>query len=203
MYLVLNTAPAAPLLSLSQAKQHLRVEHTFDDALIVALVASVEAGLSGRDGALHRALITQTWDYKLRAFPASDHIHLPFPPLQSVTHVKYYDGNDAEQTFSSAAYAVHSATDRGYIKLRNSYSWPGSYERDDAVTIRFVCGYGGADDVPAPIKAAALIMLGELYTTRGDNTDGGKVAGGGGIATLANQTAKRLLSGYRVAPWPL
>ena len=203
MYLSLVTAPAAPLLSLAQAKQHLRVEHTFDDALIVALVSAVEAHIAGRDGFLGRSLLTQTWDYKMPWFPACDHIHVPFPPLQSVTHVKYFDGSDVEQTFASASYATHSATDRGYIKLKQGYGWPGSYTRDDAVTVRFVCGYGGADDVPAPIKAAALLMLGELYTTRGDDMDGGRVSMGHKLATLANQTAKRLLSSYRVAPWPL
>lgn len=203
MYLSLVTAPAAPLLSLSEAKQHLRVEHTFDDALIRALVATVEAHIAGRDGYLGRALLTQTWDFKLPWFPACHDIDLPFPPLQSVTHVKYYDGDDVEQTFSSAAYAVHTASDVGYIKLKKGYGWPGSYVRDDAVTIRIVCGYGGADDVPAPIKAAALILLGELYTTRGDSADGGKVAMGGGLTTLAGQTMRRLLSSYRVAPWPL
>lgn len=50
--------------------------------------------------------------------------------------------------------------------------WPGSYHREDAVSVTYVAGYGNADAVPAPIKAAILLIVGHLYENREASTVG-------------------------------
>ena len=63
---VLVTAPAAEPLTLAEAKLHLRVDDTADDALIGALITAA------RQHAEHdtrRALVTQTWKLALDASP--------------------------------------------------------------------------------------------------------------------------------------
>lgn len=168
MDLQLITAPAR-LLTLEQAKQHLNVEHALDDALIDSLVLVATTEIDGREGLLRRALVTQTWDYRLPCFPAAERLELPFPPLQSVTHIKYFDINGVEQTLSTSAYSVNPRTFVGYVRRNPTGSgWPSTYDRDDAVTIRFVAGYGEPDDVPSPIKQSLLLRVAELYVNRGE-----------------------------------
>ena len=63
----LVTAATEPILTLEEAKLHLRVDHDDDDDLIEALVAAVTARLDGRDGILGRCLRAQTWELVLSA----------------------------------------------------------------------------------------------------------------------------------------
>ena len=82
------TAAADTPLTLTEAKAHLRYDLTTEDTLITTLIKVATEYAEKR---LSRALITQTWDLYLEDFPAEDTIILPFPPLQTISHVKYYD----------------------------------------------------------------------------------------------------------------
>lgn len=188
MLLSLATPPSAYPVTVEEAKAHLRIEHALDDTYIGTLIAAVTAELDGRQGWLRRALITQTWDYALPRFPVARRICIPFPPLQSVTSIKYFDADNAEQTFASDNYETITQDEQGYVALKQSASWPSTYEREAAVTIRYVAGYGAAaTNVPANIRAAILLRVGELYTNRGDEAVHGDMA----------VTVKRLLSPSR------
>lgn len=186
MQLALAVAPSGNLVSTAEAKAHLRVEHTAEDTYIAALVATAEALIAGRDGFTSRALLTQSWKLTLPGFPLASCIRLPLPPLQSITHVKYYDAADAQQTFASTNYHVLIGDTPGRLELKSTVGWPGTYARPDAVEVQFVAGYGAAVDVPAPIKQAALITLAALYAGRGDM----------GVADIP-PAVRRLLASYR------
>jgi uncharacterized phiE125 gp8 family phage protein len=170
MQLELVTPPTEKPVSLVEAKAHLRVEHSEEDTLITSCIAAATARIDGRNGWLRRALISQTWKLYLPWFPVARCIALPMPPLQSVTSIKYQDGSDVEQTFSSGSYQVVKTEDEGYIYLKTGESWPGAtFERPDAVKIEFVAGYGAAAAVPENIKQAILIEVGALYKEKGDD----------------------------------
>lgn len=170
MALTLVEGPKVEPLTLSDCKLQLkRGDITEEDTLINGLKQGVrERG----EGATSRAFITQTWDDVRDGFPCDRSILIPKPPLQSVTYVKYYDTNGTLQTLdSSTIYQVEAPAGprcaRGQIALRYGQSWPSTQDRIDAVTIRFVCGYG--DDpkaVPAMLKAAMLMDLAALYADR-------------------------------------
>lgn len=154
-------------VSTADAKAHLNVMHTTDDDLIAGFVSVAQQHLEGEDGlggVLGRAIVRHTLDLALPSFPASRVIELPQPPLVSVTHVKYLDIDGVEQTVSSASYSVHADRSGGYIKLKPDASWPSTEsDVDDAVRVRFVCGY---EAVPAPLKSALLLHVGHLYLNR-------------------------------------
>lgn len=187
MQLTLHVAPSGSLVTLAEAKAHLRIEHTAEDAYLPALIATAEALVAGRDGWTGRALLTQTWKLTLPGFPSASCLRLPLPPLRSVTHVKYYDSANVQQTLSSADYSVLTADTPGRLELNATAGWPGVYTRPDAAEVQFEAGYGTAGDVPAPIKHAVLIVLGALYANRGDM--GGTVAVPGAV--------RRLLASYK------
>lgn len=187
MQLTLISAPAENVVTLAEAKAHLRIDHTEEDTLVGSLIATANTLLEGRDGYLRRSVITQTWRMDRPAFPACRWVELPLPRLASVTHVKYYDNDNVLQTLETDRYEVVASTLVGRIDLAYNAVWPSTYERQDAVQITYVAGYGDATSVPAPIKQAALLMIGDMYAGRGDH-----------VHESPESTIWRLLRPYRV-----
>lgn len=166
MSLSLVTEPATEPITLDEAKAHLRVSITDDDALITALIV---AARERAEQETRRALITQTWDATGRYFPGV--IRVPKPPLISVTHVKYFDTANVEQTLNATTFYKTSApagpdAGPGRISLRYGQVWPSVYAEEDVVTVRFVAGYGAAADVPQTIKQGMLLAIGHWYANR-------------------------------------
>lgn len=171
MSLNLVTAPAVEPLSVQEVKDHLRAiddGNAVEDALLEQLIVSVRQSLDGRDGMLNRQLITATWDYTVHEFPRGISIDLPLAPVQSIDSISYVDADGATQTWASSNYTLSADLDqRPRVYLEHGKSWPGTRDDPDAVTIRFDAGYGGAaSDVPAPIRAAMLLLIGNLYNSR-------------------------------------
>jgi uncharacterized phiE125 gp8 family phage protein len=109
-------------------------------------------------------------------------IDVPLPTLQSVTSVKYYDPDGVQQTMDPAGYI---ASGQQIVPVD---AWP-DYDttRPGAVTVRFTAGYGNATAVPAAIKAAILLYIGDLYANREAQ----------GEQLFANDAARRLLAPFR------
>lgn len=170
-------APSLEPVSLAEAKAHLRVDTNDDDALIGALITAAVTHLDGWSGILGRALVTQTWQETLSAFPACGLLRLRLAPVQSVEAILYRDAANAERTLSPSLYEGPLADDFGpYVALAANQVWPATYERRDAVTVRYVCGYGDPADVPAPVKQAMLLMIGDWYANRETLTSGTALA---------------------------
>lgn len=183
MALRLITAASSPV-TLAEAKAHVYVTHANDDALIQLYIDAATANLDGRDGILGRALGTQTWELVMDSFPVGP-IQFPLPPLQSITSVKYFNVAGLEVTLGAAQYNVDAASEPGWVSPVSS--WPATFPTINAVSIRFVAGY---TQVPAAIKAAILLMAGDLYAIREANVVGTIVA--------VNPTVMALTYPYRM-----
>lgn len=188
MGLTLVTAPASEPLTTAEAKSHLRVDTTDDDTLIDAFVKAARQYVEEDMG---RALITQTWDYTLDKFPSDGSaIQLPRPPLVSVTSITYVDSNGATQTVTSTDYIVNAGKRNGEITLAYGKSWPATREQANAVTIRFVAGYGAASAVPESIRTAIRLTVGDLYSNREASIIG--------VSHTDNPAVASLLGPYRL-----
>lgn len=160
---VLVTAPATEPVSLQEAKDHLRISGTSEDTLITSLIKSARIQV---ENYLNRALITQTWDVFYPCF--KNELLLPYPPVQSVTSVKYNDLDGVLQTLSGSNYWSVTQSDPGSIVRKYETTWPDlEYGNPLPVVVRCVVGYGDADDVPEIIKHAIKILLTDLYEHRG------------------------------------
>src|SRR3954453_3955872 len=95
------TAPSTEPISTADAQLQCRVDASDEDALIDALVKAAREHV---ETFTHRALITQTWDLKLDAFPCTGEIWLPKPPVASVTSITYLDTTGVSQTWASSNY---------------------------------------------------------------------------------------------------
>ena len=197
MRLELSTAATGLALDLQDVKDHLRIDNdsdgtSIDDAFLVG--TAVPAASAYVERICGRALLTQTWLYKLDRFPwDTDRIEIPKPPLSSITSVTYIDGNGDSQTFSTDDYNVITSTDvaPGFVELDYGKSWPTTRIQANAVTITFVAGYGGSpDDVPAQLKLAMLAAIAVVYEHREP-------------VTLGQQTTDVVLAGQENMMWAM
>lgn len=201
MSLTRVTAPAVNPVTDAEIWDHLRVTLTgspavpVDQSHIDALILAAVGCLDGRDGWLGRALVTQTWDYKMDRFPScrwgnppysgftsAAGFRLPLPPLQSVTYINYIDTSGDEQTLSDSLYTVDASSEPARIIPAYGQVWPSTRDQIDAVTVRFVAGYDDGSSpqdsqgsVPGPIKSAIKLLVNELYQQRGESVIGASV----------------------------
>lgn len=163
---VLTTPPSEPAVSLDEIKAYLSVEHGDDDTLLASLRDAATAHFDGWAGVLGRCIVTQEWRIDLCNWPASGCIRLPFPDVESAT-VKYSDASNVEQTVSSSLYELLEDAGSSFIRFLNGFTAPGVYDdRSDAVRVAFVAGFGGAADVPEPLKLAIKMRAGWRYRSR-------------------------------------
>jgi uncharacterized phiE125 gp8 family phage protein len=161
MALLTLVTPAAPIVTLAEARKHCRVEgFTDDDAYLESLVAVATAHIGGKDGWLGRAIGTQTWSLKLCGFP-SGILSLPLPPLQSVTSITYLDEGGVSQTYTG--FRVFGVGGNGYILPAFEDVFPVALDAPESVTVTFVAGFA-----PTPVKHAVLLMVGHWYENRED-----------------------------------
>jgi uncharacterized phiE125 gp8 family phage protein len=182
MLLRLATPPALEPVTLAEAKEHLRVLHGAEDALIGRLIKAVREHAEPSTG---RAFITQTWDFWLPAFTRSGLIELPRPPLQAVTWVKYLDRDGVEQTVDPVDYVVVAPGLVGTVQPAPDADWPATQRHPQAVSIRFTAGYGPAPaDVPEDLRNAMLMLIEHLYHNRGASTEAALKATPTGVDAL-------------------
>jgi uncharacterized phiE125 gp8 family phage protein len=163
-------APAiAPVLSLEEARLHLRVDAAGgvhpDDTLIQSYVQAATDELDGGDGWLGRALCTQQWRLTLDAFPAGA-IKLPLPPLQTLDGISYVNVDGSAQLLSPSAYRVLDWSDPARVEPVYGASWPTTRGQAGAVSITFTCGFGSPDEVPELIRNYIRLRLGQYYENR-------------------------------------
>jgi uncharacterized phiE125 gp8 family phage protein len=187
---VLTTAPTEEPVSLDEVKAHVLVDHSADDIYLNSLIVAARMHV---ENYLQRALVTQTWDLYLDAFP--DEIEIPLPPLVSITHIKYYDTGGTLQTLSESNYTVDTYSQPGRVVLAYSCSWPATRSIINAVTIRFVAGYGAASAVPRHIRQAILLKVADLYENRGD-----VAAGEFASIDVLERAMESLLGADRIVP---
>ena len=97
IYSKVTTEPSVEPATSTEAKLHLKVDHTDDDTLITIIIQAAREII---EQYTHRSLITQSRTIKLDYFPDRE-ILIPHGPLISITSIKYYDEDEAQQTLSS------------------------------------------------------------------------------------------------------
>ena len=160
--LKLFAAPSGNVVSLEDCKAQARIDHNEEDVL---LEGYIKMATERAEFLLNAKLLTQTWDWFLDEFPAGD-LESPLAPLVSVDSIKYYDSDNALQTWASLNYEVDLAGLVPRIVKAKDVSWPTTYDRINAVQIRVTVGYGAATAVPQAIKHWITAAVAESYKAR-------------------------------------
>lgn len=149
-------------VTIEEARKACHVEHTEDDAEIKGYVRTAFEWLQPPSGWLGRSVLTQTLRLDLAGWHLTP-LDLPAAPVASISSIKYFDTDNAEQTLDSGAYFLDGAT----VLWTASFNEPAVYDRPSAVRITYVAGYA-ADALPRPIKQGILQLTAHLYQHRGD-----------------------------------
>ena len=166
----LVTAPIGAAVSVADAKSHLGVSHDADDVRISDLVEAATGTVESFTG---RQLMQATYDFYMDQFPPGRRIDLPKAPLSSVTSVKYQDLDDSQQTFSASYYQSVTYTELpGFVELNQDREWESTYDKADAVVVRFVAGYGTDSlSLPHVLRQAVLLFAQAGYDSLSDRKD--------------------------------
>lgn len=174
------------LVTLAEAKAHLRVEHDTDDEYIEALIDAVTASIDGPRGSLGRALKPQT--LQLAAYDCDALVYdLPYPPIIEIESVVYDDADGTEVEIEASA----------YLLTRSAISFLSSLPTYNELRVRYRAGFAGVGEEspfaePKELKqarAAILLMISDLYRNREAST---------APALVTNPAVARLLEPLRI-----
>ncbi|MGC4075425.1 MAG: head-tail connector protein, partial [Rubrivivax sp.] len=174
----LVSPPADPCVTLAEAKLHLRVDASDDDALITSLVV---ASTQEAEHTLGRALMTQAWQLVLDSFfdpgigpfaQAVSPLCLSKPPVSAVTSVTYAQASDGtDATVDAGDYRLVTGEYASYLYPAYGKSWPAPRAIAGAVRVDFVTGVASAANVPELVKAWIKLRVGTLYECRQADKD--------------------------------
>lgn len=147
--LIQIAGPAVEPISPDDVKASARIDGTEFDSQLAIIIPALRRQVEARLG---RRLINQTVELVLDRFPASE-IDMQLPDVSSIVSVKYLDANGAEQTLSSSAYVLDSASYTAWLFQASGQQWPETTAAANAVRVRFIAGYGDeAASVPEDIR---------------------------------------------------
>jgi uncharacterized phiE125 gp8 family phage protein len=139
---------------------------TAEDDLLTVLITAAREHV---EDITRRAILTQTWDYCLDAWPKGNEIILPRGNLQTVTSVSWKDDDGTETTLTlTTDYLVETNGEMfGRIVLPYGVSWPsGTLYPSNPIRIRFVCGWTAAASIPSKIRTAVKMIAADMYENR-------------------------------------
>jgi uncharacterized phiE125 gp8 family phage protein len=182
--------PTEEPVSLEEAKAHLRVDGSEEDALIARLIRMARESCEMK---ARRAFISRTVDLHLTEWPLSEQIEFADPPLQTVTSISYTDDAGVTATVPATDYVIYSAVEPGLLVLKGTATWPSvNLMPGPSIVVRYVAGYASAAAVPAIYKQAILLTIVHLYENR-------EAVVVGTITTVLPQAAESLLMIDRVS----
>lgn len=184
MMLTLETAPAKLPVDMRDVKEQLRIDSDAEDAALDRLLRVATAYVDG-EGALGRALITQTWAQHVQRTVGD--VKLQMLPFQSLTSVQYYDPDNVLQTATLSNFEVVGAANNKILRPKDGFTWPSTEDRPDAVKITYVAGYGdNPSDIPESIRHAILMLVTHWFERREPSSDRRMVEVPWGVEALLN-----------------
>jgi uncharacterized phiE125 gp8 family phage protein len=178
------TPGAGEPVDLELAKRHLRLQHDEDDVLIAGQITAARVHV---ESLLGYPMVESSMRATLDAFPCV--IALPLCPIGAVSAVTYVDADGAAQTLPGADYKVDQSGRGARIAPAYGKSWPSTRREAAAVHVDYTAGYALAD-VPKPLVAAMLLLIGDMY----ENAEAQVV----GSIIAKNDAADNLVFPYRI-----
>ncbi|WP_026784196.1 head-tail connector protein [Pleomorphomonas koreensis] len=182
-----------PLITWEEAKQHLRIDSDDEQTSVEGMIAAATQHVDGPEGWLGRSLMAQTLELRLDCWPYRYGIALPYPPVIEIEGLAYDDANGLPQEMAPEDYRLTGAGACWRLWPAFGKGWPAIRADHEVVRVRYRAGYPSAEDVPAPIRAAILLMVGDLYANR-ETASMGAAASEIPMST----TVEALLTPYRV-----
>ena len=158
-YEIFSDSSSTPIIPLAMVKLQSRVPVaiTMEDSTLLSYVNAAEKLI---ESVAEITLRQKVMNLNLSDWPydGSDYskIRVERPPLNSVVHIKYYDGDDAQQTLSSTLYEIWSETNPPIILIKNEDLPDLSPDRTKVIEIQMSLGN---DIVVHPNAVLAILEL--------------------------------------------
>lgn len=166
-----QTGPSVEPVTLAEAKAHLRVDASDDDAYIVTLITAAREWV---EEYLDRTLVHTQWVMRFDRFPVDStaDIELPRPPMvasgpNTAVSLSYTLEDGSTATYGTNLFRVDRASTPGAVKTNYGQTWPPHRQDDNSVSVTWWAGYGpSGTSVPAAIRHAMLMLVGHWYEAR-------------------------------------
>jgi len=159
---LLLSGPAVEPLTVDEARAYLRVETNDEDALIGALIIGSRIHVEAQTG---RALITQSWQLSLDAWPDNGRIGVVPAPLRTLDAARIYDSDGDTHALDTQAF-VPDAGASTLVVLPWLLPAPGRIA--GGIELDVTVGYGdAATDVPEALRQAVRLLVAHWYENRG------------------------------------
>jgi uncharacterized phiE125 gp8 family phage protein len=164
-------------VTLAEAKLHLRVDLSDDDALITAMISAaremVERYTSRTLIYTAYRLTMDNWPYDIE-LPRSPAIEAAANLVTGIAYItpriRYYDGDGNQQTMTYAAGDFEVLLDNNppLLVLPPSGIWPVTYPlQRGAIEIDWIAGYGSASTgIPELLRLAIMMLVAHWYEHR-------------------------------------
>lgn len=150
------------MITIDQAKEHLRVEHDEEDALITSLIASAFRYIENRTG--------QVFEKREAAVMVVDQlpegsggVELDYTPVREVTELAYLDPGGAPAVMMAGDIYVDRRGVYPVIYPAANGVWPEHRRQRGGVQITVSAGY---EYLPEDVRAAVLLIVGHLFENR-------------------------------------
>lgn len=185
-----TSAPASEPITLSEVKYALRITNTAQDTFLTQCITDARIYAENYTG---RKFITQTlvgytdnftgirdnWftgfreGSELELYAKGERkITMDWAPVSSVSQVDTIDVDNTETVYASSNYYLDNYDDDMKHRIMvndNTTILNLSLRSRNAIKVTYIAGYGAnASDVPSAIRRGLIMLVGHLYTNRGD-----------------------------------
>jgi uncharacterized phiE125 gp8 family phage protein len=152
------------VLSLADAKAHLRVLDSDSDTLIAALR---DAAFDVIEQYAEKALASREFKWRGRL---SQVMQMGIGPVTAISAISYLDENNTTQNLVAANTLRIALGDQ--VEFKTNVDVPTMAEGDGVAEITFTAGYTTEQPLPKSLLSAARLMLGHLFMNREAVTTG-------------------------------
>ena len=185
--LITSIDPLVEPVTLTQAKEWMRVDGTDQDDVITDLITDARVWA---EEYTRRAFIDRNLDATFdRLPPVGADLYLPFPVVSILLSVSYDDTANLPNTIVIDT-DVEVEPLFGLVRVLPDFSWP----QDVRKTVwKYTAGYGSdADAVPGAVKRAILLAVAQMFELRIDQPVGAQVS------KPQNKSSEGLLNAFRM-----
>jgi len=153
-----TSQPDSEPVTLSEAKQHLRVVNSDEDDYIQSLIQTAREDCEKYQ---NRSYYTQTWKLVFDELQ-NDIIELPRPPVQSIDSIVVIDSDGTSNDVTD--YDTDFISEPARLKINN---YPNVELAElNALQITYIAGYSNVSDIPQNVKHAMKLAIGHWYNER-------------------------------------
>lgn len=166
--IVIVSGPASEPVTVSEFKDHQRIDHSTDDALIALYIKAARELVEAYTG---RRMMPRTEKLYLDDFPPADGIVIAAAPVRAVTKVAVCDDSSpaVETEFAASNYVFDTSGPLARVLLKSGSVWPtiptDARPRGSA-QVTFSSGYASSSDIPEGMKLGLKLLAAHIYENR-------------------------------------